>query len=282
MVFLASLMLGTLGTARAACPADAAQVRADVDAAYQAYLSFDIRGFTEGEAVVQADLGCVTEPLSPSTAARIHLNEALAAVLNSDSARMVSALRGLRAAEPNFVLSTEIAPSGSDLRTLFDAAAAFGAGPATPVTHNGVMVTVDGHPESTGIPNERAALVQVRFPHTGLQTWYVDAGGPPADLLGAITAAQPDDTVVSVQRRAPSAESRRHTSRSLLITGLATGLASGASLIAAASEKERFFSASPEDAQAVYNANQALGFTGYGLGAAAVGLGLTAVIVGRW
>jgi hypothetical protein len=295
MVFFATLMLGTLGTARADCPADAAQVRADVDAAYEAYLAFDIPGFTAGEQVVRADLACVTEALSPDTAARIHRNEALAAVLDKDSARMVSALRGMRAADPDFVLSADVAPSGSDIRTLFDASAAFGTGTATPVTQPGVAVTVDGHPKQTSIPNERAALVQVRFMRSGLQTWYVDAGGLPADLLRAIIepaedleAAEPlaqagrSRVAIREPRDVPTAEYRGHSSRSLLITGLATGLASGASLIAAASEKERFFSASPEDAQAVYNANQALGFTGYGLGVAAVGLGLTAVIVGRW
>ena len=185
-------LLGAIGGAQAACPADDAQLLADADAAYAAYLAFDTEGFTSGQSAVREDIACLTDTLSASTAAQIHLNEALAGLLDSDSAHMLSSFRGLLAADPRYVLSADVAPTGSQPRTLFEAAGSVGAGSVTPVTQDGVIV--DGKAGGRSIPNERAALVQIRSRRGGLQSWYLQGGKFPADLLRAIGA----ETAVSL------------------------------------------------------------------------------------
>lgn len=288
MLLSALLALG-LSPAVAACPASAEAVQMDADEAYAAYLAFDVSGFSSQAVALRKEVACLSEPVDPATAARIHLVEALSAWLNKDSKHVMSAFRGVIAVSPGFTLSADVAPAGSQVRSFFDAAVAVGAGGWTPVLNSQLSYTVDGRTSAAGIPSERAAIVQVRS-SSGIQTWYLSGGGLPAELLSAISAdsragaAIPLATVTPVvlpsEPDSRGSGKRRHPSRTLTIEG---GIASTASVVllgAAAVMKGEFeYSDQPRDA---YIANHVVGDSGYALGVLGVTLGITGIAVGKW
>ncbi len=266
-------LLLAVAPAHAGCPAAPSQLRADLDAAYASYVTDD-QAWDAHVAEVEGDLGCLTGRVDSATAAQLHLVRALSAFLARDAAQMQRAFAGVLAAEPGFVLSTEVAPAGNDVRKAFEAARSAGPGGSQRVQSGvGVTLTVDGRPAAE-LPIERAALAQVTGASGSVQSWYLTGASLPDALVQAVEGPA---------RSASTVKKEGHPSRTLLVSGLAVGLASGASLAVAAMDKGAFVaSGSQGDADAIYNRNRAFGFTGYGLGIAAVGLGATAVIVGNW
>ena len=278
--FLAWL-LGFSGLARAECPADVAHFRVHVDAAQAAYGGFDVPGFQQEAGELEAEVACLSGVPAPATIAQVHLIGALSALLDQDEPRMRASFLALRATDPAFMLSADLAPAGSQQRSVFEAAATSPASKPRPITREGLQVWVDGKPNARAVPTRRAAVVQVRGPSGELQSWYLQGGKLPADLLEVVTAPQAEPGSASIVEVEPAPRTSR-PSRSMLVTGAAVGVASGVALFAATNARDAFYTASPENAQAAYDTNRALGFTGYGLGAAALGLGVTAVVVGRW
>jgi hypothetical protein len=286
-------LLGFNGVARAECPADAAHFQAHVKAAQAAYAGFDVPGFQTQAVALQEDVPCLTEELDAPTVAQVHLIEALAALLDKDEPRMRASFQGLRATDPTFQLSADLAPAGSQQRSVFESVATLPVSKPRPITRGGLYVWVDGKPNARAVPTRRAALVQVRSDSEGLRGWYLEGGKLPADLLEAVTEPQAEppakaEPSAKAEPRAAStaqaqpAPRKSRVSRSMLLAGAAAGVASGVALVAATNARDEFYTTSPENVQAAYDTNRALGFTGYGLGAAAVGLGVTAMVVGRW
>lgn len=285
MLSALALLLLANHNAVAACPSTATQVHTDADVAYAAYAAFDVAGFKADASALRGEISCLSDTVDGQTAARVHLVMALDGWLAKDSSRMMSSFRGALAADPHFVLDEDMAPAGSQIRTFFDAARATGAGGTTPVGDEELTTNVDGRLAARAIPTERASLVQLAAPDADLRTWYL-AGGPfPADLTAAIAAHPPIQTT-GVQPAAPtvSPSRRSHASPVLLATGLAAGVAAGACLYVANGWKQKYEAAEGEEpiSTQAYANNQTFGFTGYGVGAAAVGLGITAFIVGKW
>jgi len=82
----------------------------------------------------------------------------------------------------------------------------------------------------------------------------------------------------------PVPSPRGHASRTLALSGLASGVLAGAGIATAAALREEVL-ASPDPSSAhpgLVAANRVVGYTAGGLGVAAIGLGVSAVIVGRW
>ncbi len=284
-MFLAFALTLGLSVAEAACPASADAVREGADGAYAAYLDFEVADFSARAQVLRGDVACLTEVVDPATATRIHLVEALAAWLQKDQKHVMASFRGVLAANPGFTLSADVAPTGSQVRSFFDAARAVGGGGWTPVVNAGVSYTVDGRPSAAGIPSERAALVQVRS-STGVRTWYLNGDGLPADLRVAITsdstakAPLPAVSQPAVTEEEPKTGRRRHPSRTLMIEGGVASTASVLLLTTAAVMKSSFsYSDRPRDA---YIANHTVGNTGYALGVVGIGLGITGIAIGKW
>ncbi len=298
------VLAGLAHPAWAACPASPATLRAEMDSAYASYAAFDLAGFSVRAAEVDAELGCLNGALDPETAARAHLVAALRAWVAKDPVQMLSSFRGMVAADPAYTLSPDIAPQGSRVRTVYEEARTAGGGAIRPVAVGpGVALTVDGRRGLDALPAERASVVQVAPQGGPVQSWYVTGEVFPSDLLATVAGPAPTvagapaplpatltpdptpspETTLPTAAMTATAPRTRHPSRSLLVAGAATGIASATSLLLAANARDAYFEndlAADEPGQ--YAGNRAFGFVGYGLGVAAVGLGVTAVVVGKW
>ena len=276
-------------SAHSACPVSSSQLGADLDAAYAAYAAFDLPTFTTRATVARDDLACVSEVLSPARSARVHLIEGLRAWVAKDPTAMTSSFRGLIASDPSFELPLDIAPNGSRVRTVFTDAQAAGSGATKDLTSGtGVSLRVDGAAPGHKIPVERAAVVQVSGT-AALQTWYLLGGDAPADLVAAVQGPPVQAPAVASGTRildpAPVAAKHKsgHTSLALLLSGVGVGVASGVALGVAGGLQDGLPKQPTEDAaNKAYGANHLFGYGGFGLGAVALGLGATAVIVGKW
>jgi hypothetical protein len=189
----------------------------------------------------------------------------------------LTSFRGAYAADPALEPGQDIAAPGSRVRDALDMAKTAGAGGTQPIAlGDGVLLHVDGT-GATQVPTERASIVQVTS--TQLRTWSLaGSGSVPSDLIAVAQTSVPQNKSVQV----PRIEKQR-PSRSLLVTGIATGVASAASLVVAQSYKSGYDDIEDESvANDHYTLNRAFGITGYALGATAVGFVGAAVIVGEW
>ena len=274
--------------ALATCPAEPPALLEELDKAYAAYAAIDVPSFGNHAAAALANAGCLTGRVEPVVAGRLHLVRALDAWTKRDAAGLSNALRGLTSAVPEAALGEEIAPEGSMVRQAFERER------ATPPSEGrtihlppGTVLFVDGRPAFTTIPVGRAALVQVEPRDAAPHSWYLDGSVVPGDLLALIdppTVKPVEVTGVLPDVVSPMAlRAEVRASRPLLVGSVGTALASTIMLAVAWSEYHRFDDAqTSEEASAIFDANQAFGYTGYGLGLVAVGLGASAVIVGRW
>ncbi len=287
---LTSLLLSVLiPSARAACPVSSSQLGADLDAAYAAYAAFDLPTFSTRATAAHDELACVSEVLSPATSARVHLIEGLRAWVAKDPTAMTSSFRGLIASDPSFALPLDIAPNGSRVRTVFTDAQAAGTGATKDLTVGpGVSLRVDGAAPGHKIPVERAAVVQVSGT-AALKTWYLIGGDAPADLVAAVQGPPVQAPAVASVSRIPASgpavpkPKSGHTSLALLLSGVGVGVASGVALGVAGGLYDGLPNQPTLDAaNAAYGENHVFGYSGFGLGAVALGLGATAVIVGKW
>jgi hypothetical protein len=278
LALLASLVI--CGVARAECPTDLEQLRAGLDAAEAAYGEFDFEAYSAGLTALRADLACLSEVATPEDVARVHLADALDCwvrreALGEETGHEVEqALRGLLAVRPDFEPPDDLMPDGGQLRVYFYQAR--GAGPGALEPFEGEGWSADGG-ASQGVPLERDALVQYSG-EAGVQSWYLAGGGLPSSLEQQLKDSR------QAARKEPAAEvSEPRTSRSLLIAGLATGAAAGAGLgVAAWSRGVYLEQPDPDQASSLDGLNRAAGVGGYALAGVAGGLGLTAVLVGRW
>ena len=120
-------MLIVVQPSLAACPADAAVLRADVAAATQAYDDWAWNDFDRSVAAVSADLGCLTEVVPGPEAQATHRLFALAWSGEKDEARNLTACRAVLGLEPSYEPDPVVAPQGSLLRRAWEPVRATGA-----------------------------------------------------------------------------------------------------------------------------------------------------------
>lgn len=293
-MFLLAMLVG-VHSSLAVCPADAAALRADVQAAVRAYDDWAWEDFDLAVAALRADLGCLTEVLPSADAEAVHRTFALAGARSQDAGLAEAALRGLLAIEPGYEPEVALAPQGSLLRQAWESARVAGPGPGHPLPAGTWFV--DGSLGLTDLPTERAALVQLRENGGGIQSWYLDGGDLPAGLQDHLAVAEPvapvPEPVVSVAPApaalpstppAPAVSNRGgHPSRALLVSGIA-GLAAGVGgLVFSEACHTALMDANKEArAERYYHLGLASTFGGLALGATGSGLVVGAVVKGRW
>lgn len=201
---LALLLALNTGPAQAGCATPYA-IRTRVEEAFRAYDVWDFDRFHEVLGEARARLACVDGVLGRDDVARYMMLEAAAAGLERDAGAAVAWFRGLRAADPDFTLTTELAPPGSLLRSAWEIAVASGEGPSLPLATDGWIV--DGEIGAARLPTERAAVVQRTMP--GLQTWVLRGGELPEDLraqLGVQVAVRDGEDITEKIESAPVME----------------------------------------------------------------------------
>lgn len=283
-------MLILLAGVALACPATDASLDGDVAAATERYLELDLPGFDVASATVLAEASCLGEAASSATAFGVHRTRALRAWVERDAPGMVAAFAAMRAAAPDAVLDERLAPRGSRLREVYDAGRGAPEGRMAPLTGPGWVV--DGRPDALLVPLDRATLVQRLGPDGAPRSWYFPTGAVldalelPTPAVGAARAAIPPvssapfltDAVSSLRDRHP------HPSRALAIGSGAAVLVGAASFAVASVSREAYLATGPEDGarEDLYTANIASGVAGFAVSAAAAGLLVGAVVVGRW
>lgn len=271
MILLASLAL-------AACPATPASVVEHDVAALAAFGDLDKAGVASARSALLADLECLSAPLSPAEAARVHRVEAMARFVGGNREGAVTAWRSAVAAEPAWAFPDSLAPAGNPFRVAFETARTLGPGASVDVgVPSGVVLLVDG--TSAGArPTERPAVVQVQD-LAGAVKWsaYVDAG----EAIPGLEHFAPAP-IATVTEPKPQ--------RKVRVSFVAAGGAAAASAglyVAALTMKGTYLdpeyaaTASREDSDALRTRANTLGWAGAGAAGLAGGL-LGAGIAWQW
>jgi hypothetical protein len=161
------------------CPAPTgrAQLVLEVEQAQQAFRQLDRDGFAAARERLQGALPCLSEPLQPGDAARIHGLMALDAFLAKDDGRSVANLHAALRADPDFDLPRDLFPEGHPLRLHLHVARSLQPGMVRPLPQppEGV-VTVDGVPAERA-PGDRPSVLQWTIQDAQVRdTAYLDIG----------------------------------------------------------------------------------------------------------
>ncbi|MDP2306959.1 MAG: hypothetical protein Q8P18_13120 [Pseudomonadota bacterium] len=283
-----------------ACPSTRASVDESVAEATARYLALDLTGFDTASAEALAQAACLVEPASPPTVAGIHRVRALRAWVDRDAPGMIAAFAALRAAAPDQPVDEHLAPPGSQLHEVYIAVPPESASRMAPLPGSGWVV--DGRAEALLVPLDRATLVQ----RAGIggsieQSWYFPLGARldplfPASLVsdplvsdplspGAPFPGPPGPT--SLPEAVATAAGLTRTprpSRTLAVGSGAALLVGSAALVAASVTRAEYLASGPDAGarEDLYTLNVAAGTAGFTGCAAAAGLFLGAVLVGRW
>jgi hypothetical protein len=263
-----------------ACPATGQSLDEGIADATARYLALDLLGFGAASASVLAEAECLAEPASPATVAGLHRTRALRAWVDRDAPGMIAALSAMRAVEPDVPIDEHLAPPGSRLRDVYDA-----AGPASEARMAalpGPGWVVDGRADALLVPVDRATFVQKIGPDGAIgRSWYFPMGAAPESLF---PDAVPPAPLLGNETRIVTVEHPRRPSRGLAI-GSGVALALGAGALAAASvTRAEYLASGPEDGarEGLYTLNLVAGTAGLTGCAAAAGLFAGALLVGRW
>lgn len=110
---LALIPLAT--AAEVTCPAPSSAVDSALSAAEKAYAGLDEDGFFAAASQASTLLGCVSEPISPTLAARFHRVQGIAAFARKDRETAVLDFGAARAADPDYTFPETLVPPGNKM-----------------------------------------------------------------------------------------------------------------------------------------------------------------------
>jgi hypothetical protein len=285
----ALFVLGSMlvGEARAACPANGEWVRNDTKTALDAYGAGDMMGFHQAVSAVAEDVGCLTEPIDVAQIEAVHLALGLRAIVNDEPAVAVAAFQALYVLRPDYQPDDRLAPLDSPARKALDEAKAKGPGAEGKVPPtSGYTWIVDGKESAEPmLPAERATLVLLHAPDGSIvQSRYLPQGGSPEELVGAASVEIAGLRMAGQTKDSETRSGQKATSRPIIYAAGGAAAVATIGLVSAALVKQSYLHAPDDDGllEGKLAANRVLGYTGYGFAGVAVGLGVTAVVVGRW
>jgi hypothetical protein len=221
-------------------------------------------------------LGCLDESITTIEVAEFFRTSGYAAFLASDFDVARDAFESATALQPSYQVPTRIAGENHPMRMLYEQAKERGS-PNTEGLDRPAegWLTVDGI-RANEAPSGRPWVFQ-RFAADGsvVASALVEHGAVP-DYPVWVAPVVAESTTVEADR-AP-------LSRPLLIASAATGVAAGIAMGVAGKLRAdyRRAPAGEGELQGTIGANRGLGYSGIGLGVVAGGLGVSAVVVGRW
>ncbi len=262
--------------AAAACPATSADVQTALEDAETAFGGMDLGAFRAATDRAGDEVGCLRDALPRSLAARLHRVEGLRAFVDNDVVRATAAFASARAIEPNYQFPEALVPAEHPVRERYVQQDPLSGGEAPVPRPADGQIEVDGRPGAPR-PISRPVVTQwVRGDGSIPASAYVWPGDPLFDYAptGALVAETPV--------RHPSTSAR--TSIPLAIgAGAAAALAGGTWFVSNAAHQDYYGDdVAPKDLDALRARTNSFFFASLGTGAAAVGLGVGAVIVGKW
>lgn len=222
-------------------------------------------------------LPCLEDPLYPDQLARWYRARGIEAVVAGDPTTAESWFRGARDLLPAFRMDDTLGAG------ILEAWAR-----ATPSEGTAALPRADG---SWSVDGRAASAAPTDHP------WVLQWLGPDGAVRGSAVldagVVEPPFGVASASPRVAAAApapvpaappTRGHASRGLAVGALASGLLAGFGVAQAADWKaDVLTSTAPSDEQrGVVTANRVVGYGAGGLAAVSVGLGVSAVAVGRW
>jgi len=269
-----SLLLAAL--AQAACPATSADLLVSLEDAEAAFGGLDLAGFRAATDVAAEQVGCASEVLPRTLVARLHRAQGLRAFVDGDAAKATAAFASARAIEPGYQFPEALVPAEHPVRERYvqQDPASGGATPIPPPVDG--VIEVDGRPEDP-LPNTRPAVVQYRSMLNGVEaSAYRWPGAPLFEYPvsdGTVTTVSPPPSVREARTSIP------------LVVGsaVALGLSGGAYALAAGAHDAYYAEGvTPGELNQLRSRANGLFFTSVGAGVAGLGLGVGAVVVGKW
>lgn len=283
------LALAGSAPALAVCPSRSADLQRPINEAQAAFASMDGGGFSRASGVADEALACLSEPISPASAASVHRHEALVAFVRDDPARARAAFRSALALQPSYRLPEDIAPAGNPLARLYEEARALGPGPDEAIWPSpGTTMLVDGA-TAASLPSDRPVIVQILSGDGAvLSTSYLRVGGalpeglmtsPPDPRLAVVPIPVPPGSGVSDTPPPPK------PAKPLLIgaAGAAAGAAGLYALSAVTQQRYKQEGAVPDASlDRLVSLNHGAVLSAAGVCAVGVGLGVVGVIRLSW
>ncbi len=170
-------MLLLFGWTSALAECDVATLQATIERAEAAFVEMDENGFAVAAAGARNTLDCLTEPLTPVSAAGFHRMNALEAFLKGDHAKTIVQFQGVRGSQPGYELPADIAPEGHPLRVDFEKSAQFSDASRFPLDEPETgWLLIDGT-RSSEAPGGRPFVFQwVQSPGAVGKSGWVDVG----------------------------------------------------------------------------------------------------------
>lgn len=156
---LGLLWMTTAAWADCSEPSTPGEVAAAARAVEDAFVALDLSAFEAATADLALRSGCISAPLSPEQAARVHTAGALAAFLEEDEVRTIAAFQAALAAQPELELADGI-DRGHPIRMEVRLAEKLPRNPAKELEPaDGESLLIDGHLSNQFVP-EQPILVQ--------------------------------------------------------------------------------------------------------------------------
>jgi len=251
------------------------------DRASGQFANMDVTGFNAAHAEAHEALGCLQETILGADAAAFYRLEALHAFLARDEPRIAASFRAARTLQPDYRLSERLAPTNHPLRAHFDSATPVTDPVSTPLDAQ-AQLYVDGV-RATSRPMERPSILQQIGSTGGVEhtVWL-----PPDSVTPEWALPRPEpevnDAPTALQEPAalPEDKERRTVWPFFVGAGSAAAAATVSGAIALSTESRAKSPGTPEARLGTLQkrANN-WGYAAQATGIAAVGLGVTGVVL---
>lgn len=254
-------------------PSHLGELAGRVDAAEQAYASFEVEAFVSSLDEAALILPCLAEVVPPDLTAHYLRMQGLRYFIRRDPSRADEAFAAARSLDATYVFPESLIPSGHSIRAHYDALDLSTVVSAPLAAARTGSVLFNGSPaiERPGLP----AIVQI------------------LDATGAVSATRyvlPLDPLPSYDAMPlPGVETARRPLSPkvpLVIGGVLAAAASGTMLVPAASSQREFETYRVDDSldnlEALRGRTNGLAFGSVGAGVLALAGGVGAVLVGKW